>query len=395
MRRGLAVRADGGCVLGRRGRQLEHRRDVSRSLGVVREPREVRRPVRRRAQQGESPRVELDPPARSERVLDREPGQLVAERRGSVRHRDHSRGRAVVEAFEGVAGERFEQPQLGVGRHDREGLEQLPRTRVEHGSAREHGVADGGRDASGACGEHLDDEERIAAGRAIQRLRVDAVRLRQGGYRVLRKRSDREAAREPAGRQLAQDDPERMLRVDLAVAVADDHERGNRLDTASEQPEDVERRLVRPVRVLEDEDGARLRRELVRQRRRQLVRHRARLDGRPKLAADVVGDRQHRTERARREQRVAASPEHAHLGFVALPEPPHDRRLPDARLAAEQDEMTARGPADVVQVACERPERLLALEDGRGARCEGAGHRADAPPAGPAAQGPGSTLARR
>ena len=41
----------------------------------------------------------------------------------------------------------------------------------------------------------------------------------------------------------------------LVVSVADEHERRDRLDSAAEQPEHVQRRLVRPVHVLEHQDG--------------------------------------------------------------------------------------------------------------------------------------------
>jgi hypothetical protein len=48
-----------------------------------------------------------------------------------------------------------------------------------------------------------------------------------------------------------------MGAIDLVVAIGRQHERGERLDTAAEQSQDVERRLVGPVQVLEHDDAGR------------------------------------------------------------------------------------------------------------------------------------------
>lgn len=90
---------------------------------------------------------------------------------------------------------------------------------------------------------------------------VDAVWLgecRDGGGR---KRLDGDSGRSRT-RDLADDDSERMHAIELAVAIGTDHERGNRLHPASDQPQDVERRFVRPVQVFENEDGGRVAPEL-------------------------------------------------------------------------------------------------------------------------------------
>ena len=59
-----------------------------------------------------------------------------------------------------------------------------------------------------------------------------------------------------------------MRAIELVVAVAGEHERGNGLDLAREQPQHVERRLVGPVEVLEHEDRRAAPAQLADQRRR-------------------------------------------------------------------------------------------------------------------------------
>jgi hypothetical protein len=110
-------------------------------------------------------------------VLDRESSKLVAERHSAVFFHEHPRGEALVERGQGIRCGLFEERELGMRRRDRDGVEQRARCGGEPRSAGEHGVAHRVGDLLSG-GEHLGDEERIAAGPLVQGGAVDTVRLR-------------------------------------------------------------------------------------------------------------------------------------------------------------------------------------------------------------------------
>ena len=92
----------------------------------------------------------------------------------------------------------------------------------------------------------------VAAGAAVQLAGVD-VCAGQLRHRFGRQRRRRDAVGDPA-RQRAEHHAQRVRAVEFVVAVGGDHERRQRLDPARQQPDDVERRLVGPVQVLEHDD---------------------------------------------------------------------------------------------------------------------------------------------
>jgi hypothetical protein len=67
-----------GPLTGGRG-VTEHCVHVAGRVGVVGQARGVDRPVPRARQRGQHVAVKLDPPVRRDRLLDRQPRQLVAE----------------------------------------------------------------------------------------------------------------------------------------------------------------------------------------------------------------------------------------------------------------------------------------------------------------------------
>jgi transposase-like protein len=82
---------------------------------------------------------------------------------------------------------------------------------------------------------------------------------------------------------------------------------------------------------------------------RPLVRHRATLDDQPELAAGSLGDVEQRPERARGEERVASAPEDPRRSAALFAEPPDQRRLADACLAANQQDLAARAALHALQ----------------------------------------------
>jgi hypothetical protein len=72
---------------------------------------------------------------------------------------------------------------------------------------------------------------------------------------VGRKRWDVESRHAAGRRQLAENKRERMCPVELVVAKTGEDKRRHRLDLSRQKPQDVECRLIGPVKVVEHEDG--------------------------------------------------------------------------------------------------------------------------------------------
>jgi hypothetical protein len=116
------------------------------------------------------------------------------------------------------------------------------------------------------------------------------------------------------------------------------------------------------VHVLEDEDGRGPRAQLVRQRRHHLVRFPTTLHDRLELTPGPFGDTEERPERTRREQRVTGTPEDPHRWAALLAEPPHEGRLADPGLPADQQDLPARAALDGLQAIDQHRKLGGALE---------------------------------
>jgi hypothetical protein len=168
------------------------------------------------------------------------------------------------------------------------------------------------RIAAGAAREQRD-------GRVRERLRLDPpdALQRQGGEHA------------PHLRPLAQ----------RIAAAGQDQAAGGAHQSPAQQRDEVERRVVRPLQVLDDEHrGGRQ----LREGRRQRALPRARLDRREHRASDVARHVAQRTHRARRDQRIARPPQDAPRAQRRA-RGPHERRLADARLADDDHDPTRGG----------------------------------------------------
>ena len=271
----------------------------------------------------------------------------------STRGVDEDPGRrALVEAREVAVQHGLEQPQLRPCRHDRDRVQQVPCPLPEPRHAREHGVADGVRDRAAGC-EHLRHEERIAARLAVQ---LGPVRPAPGGehrHGLERERLDGQPDDLARGRELAEQQLERVACAELVVPEAHGDRRGHRVDPAREQAQHVERRLVGAVDVLEHEQRRRLRRELDDERVGELVERRAAPERVGQPAAHAPGDLDERAQRPRRLERHAAAPQDAR-GARADGNPAQERGLADAGLAPDERE-----PAGAVRGVRERGVQRL------------------------------------
>ena len=125
-----------------------------------------------------------------------------------------------------------------------------------------------------------------------------------------------------------------MRAVELVVAVCDDHERGDVVQAMPEQPKDIERRLVRPLQVLEDDRG-RPAAQLLGQGGGDLMRPAPGQHKVEELSLSRLRHVEQRPQRPWREERVAGSDEHsrARLGVRKVA---HQGGLADASLSAHE-----------------------------------------------------------
>ncbi len=175
-------------------------------------------------------------------------------------------------------------------------------------------------------------------------------------------------------RELAEHAVERMRSAEPVVAEARGDDRRRALDPAREQAEQVERRLVGAVDVLEHEERRPLRCELAEERVGELVGPGVAAQRVGQLAADAAGDLDERAQRPRRLERDAAAPEDAGRmradGHAA-----QERGLADPRFAAHEHEPagTVRG----VRERCfQRVDEMRALEQLRSSSGHRTRHRA-------------------
>ena len=361
---GFAMRAGGrGPVPGDR-REAQHGFRVARCLRVMGEPRRVGVLASGRFERGERAPVEIGASVGGERALDREPRQLVPEEDDVAVGEKHPGGEAFLHGADAARDDRLEDRVLGMRRDGGDGLEQLRRLWAQSGGAREHRIPGGLWYLGAVGGEHLGDEKGVAVRLAVEVFGVHAVRLGERGNRVRRERLDGEASRAVAVVELAERAAERVAPVELVVAVGGDYEGGERLDAPRDDSQYVEGRLVRPVHVLDHDDGRFDAFQLAHHRGRDLVWLDAAGRGPLEIAAGCVSDVEERAERPRGVERVArASKDPGGRGVRG--EAAHERRLADAGLATDEHEAAASGGADVFEQAGECRERAAALEQFR------------------------------
>ena len=201
--------------------------------------------------------MEQQPPVWRERLFDGAAGELVPERDATRAVREHPRREALIELVDGVAGECFEQPELRRSAVRSPRRPPAPPPRAKACCTGKDSVANSARKLPFSRGERLRHEERISGRLTEELVGVHPVRLRERQDRVPRERWDLESAGRGPGCERAEHHPKRMCPIELVVSVAEDDERGDRIDPSADQPDNVERRLIRPLDVVEDEDRRR------------------------------------------------------------------------------------------------------------------------------------------
>jgi len=127
-----------------------------------------------------------------------------------------------------------------------------------------------------------------------------------------------------------------MVRPELVVAIRQHEERGDLPDAAAEERDQVERRRVRPVQVLEHDDHRRVLPELFEDRGEDHPRRSARFEPPEQCGARLLGDVVDGPQRPRGVEGIAGAPQRAARLPTRAREAVDERGLADSRLAVQQ-----------------------------------------------------------
>ena len=299
--------------------------------------------------------------ARGDGLLDRQPGDLVPEPQPSAVGGEQPARQQLVDGRRRAAGRRLEQPRFHAGAGQRGDLEQLPGVGAQGGRPGQHGVPGRSRHLGHPGPQDLGHVERVSAGQLVQR---GGLQVTAAGQLLHRAGGQGGQADPPGGAlpgQLAQRDPQLIVRRQVVVAEGDDEQDPGVAEPAAGEPEQVHGRLVGPVDVLHHHHVQRARpADLAQQGAEELIPVRPAVAQIQQLAAQLVGQVVQRSERARGEQAVAGAPGPAGIGQVVL-EPFEQRGLADARLPAEDDQAPVAVPG-LGRVAGQQGQRRLPLQ---------------------------------
>ena len=153
------------------------------------------------------------------------------------------------------------------------------------------------------------------------------MRVRELGDGLRRQRRELQAADGALRGELAERSPQRMTPLELVVAVREKNECRHVLDLAAQDAQYVQCRLIRPVNVLEDDDGRSVSSECSHECAHELVQLAALREVLGKVSPDALGDVEQRSQGSRREEWIACTPEDRRAVQVLIAEVAEERRL--------------------------------------------------------------------
>ena len=292
-----------------------------------------------RLQRREYPCVSLSGAQRGERLLDGPAREFVAERHRVLVHGEHSpllRGQGVLDP---ARAQHVQQGRLGAGRDDGEQLQQRPGRLGQRRQPGQHGLAHRRGDPFVLGREQLGDVERVAARRGVHPQPPAGI-TRQPRHRLRRQRTQLDAHGH-GGVQAAEHPLQRHGGGGLVLPVGQHQQDGQAVHPPGQERQGVQRGLVGPVDVLDDDDGLAV--QLVEQGGvdRGDVAAGQRVGQRGTAAA---GDVVHRTQRSGRGQ-VVTRPDQGGNGPVQpVEEGAHQAGLAQTRAAADERHPPRPGP---------------------------------------------------
>ena len=269
---------------------------------------------------------------------------------------------AFLDPTDGLRGEPLEQPDLGPSREDSHGVEHRPRRLAKTRGASQDRISHRIRDREIWGRERLRDEERIPRRLAVELLGINVPHRGEQRHRIGGQPLHLEPGHALAASDVAEHQAKRMRTIELVLTIRDDNQSTNRRDPAPDETHNIERRLVRPVKILQDNQRRRPRRQLAHERIRDLIGSRPALHKPLEIAAGQPGDIEQRPKRARREQRITFPPQNASRASLLVAETPQQRRLADARLTSHKREATLTLVADGGHPRAQSGEVALSLQ---------------------------------
>ena len=186
----FAVRASGSRALSCLRCPPQHAVQITSRLRVVGQAREINVTAVVRDEPLEHAAMQCEPAVGRDRVLDRQPCELVAKRDMRPTRDQHPGAETLLEAFDVLGQQQFKQPEIDVTRDHRDRLKQPPCGLRQVSGACEHGITNRVGDQLAAGREYLGDKERIAARALVQLVGVDGVRVRERRHPGLRQPLD-------------------------------------------------------------------------------------------------------------------------------------------------------------------------------------------------------------
>ena len=237
---------------------------------------------------------------------DRGPGDLVPEGDTVRVAVDQPGGHQRIDGRRSHA-ERAEQSGVGLLGRARQQLQVAAHRRGQGRDPRDDGVTDAVGQGSVRLRDDLADEERVARRPAVHVVGVDVVTLDEPGDGRAAQRSQLQAAGVGRRHEVAENRPQRMV-DGHRVAVGQHQEQRQGRDPAGEEPHEVQRRLVTPVQVFDDQDVRRPAQGLE-HGGEDLVLRRPRLQQSGHRGVELRRHVAQWAERARGDQRIAHSPQ--------------------------------------------------------------------------------------
>jgi hypothetical protein len=177
----------------------------------------------------------------------------VAEGERVAGHLQDPRGDARIDRIGTRVDGRAQQPQLDRTGDDRGELRDRSRLRSQGADPRRDGIAHRRRDCARGSGEDLGHEERVATRHAMQLGRVASGPVREDVDRLLRQRR-RVEPQHDLGRQRSEHAADLRPLVQRLAATGQHDAAARTGETPPEQRHEVERPVVGPVQVVDDQD---------------------------------------------------------------------------------------------------------------------------------------------
>ncbi len=245
----LAVALHRRGAPGSEGGQTHQSIDIATDPGVVGRPRHVVAEVLHRPKHLE---IYLPSPDLGKVGLDRATGELVTEGECVLLEHHHpGRLRLTGGLFRGPEN-RVHQLQLGPARHHRNQIDQSPRSRRETRDPPHHGVPHRARDRLVLGAQDLSQEEGVAPGQLPQTVSGPSCLRCQLGHRCRRERGQGDPLQDRSS-DVGQGHTQRTVAWHLPISIGEHQQAVAPADSSTEELDQIERGLVGPVDVFDDD----------------------------------------------------------------------------------------------------------------------------------------------